>query len=120
MSRSLINAAAVLALPALGLFGLAPSADAAVIYGLTENNNVFRIDSDIPETIQSGVFVQGLEGAELLNIDFRPSTGQEPIRDEVLRCLGGRPSILMAKEIGDRIIQKMKEYVEVFVVGMAA
>ncbi len=47
-------------------------------------------------------------------------TGQEPIRDEVLKCLGGRPSILMAREIGDRIIQKMKEYVEVFVIGMAA
>ncbi len=47
-------------------------------------------------------------------------TGQEPLRDEVLRCLGGRPSILRAREVGNRIIQKMKEYVEVFVVGMVA
>jgi hypothetical protein len=76
MSRSLIKTAAVLALPALGIFGLARHSDAAVIYGLTENNNIFRIDSDSPENIQSGVFVQDLGGAELLNIDFRPSTGE--------------------------------------------
>jgi type I restriction enzyme R subunit len=45
-------------------------------------------------------------------------SGQDPLRDEVLKCLGGRPSILQAREIGDRIIFKMKEYVEVFVMGM--
>ncbi|MGQ0827257.1 MAG: hypothetical protein ACT4ON_02555 [Bacteroidota bacterium] len=32
--------------------------------------------------------------------------------------LGDRPSILKAREIGERIIRKMKEYVEVFVRGM--
>jgi len=47
-------------------------------------------------------------------------SGQDPLRDEVLRCLGDRPSILKAREIGDRIIFKMKEYVEVFVKGMVA
>ena len=47
-------------------------------------------------------------------------SGQDPLRDEVLNCLGDRPSILKAKEIGERIIFKMKEYVEVFVRGMAA
>lgn len=47
-------------------------------------------------------------------------SGQDPIRDEVLKCLGGRPSILQAAEIGKRIINKMKEYVEVFERGMAA
>ena len=47
-------------------------------------------------------------------------SGQDPLRDDVLRCLGDRPSILVAREIGERIIQKMKEYVEVFVNGMAA
>ncbi len=47
-------------------------------------------------------------------------SGQEPIRDEVLKCLDNRPSVLSAREIGHRILQKMKEYVEVFVVGMAA
>ncbi len=47
-------------------------------------------------------------------------SGQDPIRDDVLKCLGNRPSILAARETGNRIIQKMKEFVEVFVVGMAA
>jgi type I restriction enzyme R subunit len=47
-------------------------------------------------------------------------SGQEPIRDEVLKCLDNRPSVLSAREIGNRILQKMKEFVEVFVVGMAA
>jgi len=45
-------------------------------------------------------------------------SGQTPLRDEVLKCLGDRPSILQAREIGERIISKMKEYVEVFVMGM--
>jgi type I restriction enzyme R subunit len=47
-------------------------------------------------------------------------SGQDPIRDDVLKCLGNRPSILAARDTGNRIIQKMKEFVEVFVVGMAA
>jgi len=53
-------------------------------------------------------------------IDAYIFSGQDPIRDEVLKCLGGRPSILQAREIGERIIAKMKQYVEVFVRGMAA
>jgi|GEM_PF-2511328 len=47
-------------------------------------------------------------------------SGQEPIRDDVFKCLGNRPSIFAAREVGNRIIQKMKEFVEVFVEGMAA
>lgn len=47
-------------------------------------------------------------------------SGQTPLRDDVLQCLGNRPSILQAREIGERIIQKMKEFVEVFVEGMVA
>jgi type I restriction enzyme R subunit len=47
-------------------------------------------------------------------------SGREPLRDEVLKCLGDRPSILKAREIGDRIIAKMREYVEVFERGMVA
>ena len=43
---------------------------------------------------------------------------QEPLRDEVFKCLGNRPSILKAREIGERIIDKMKHYVEVFVTGV--
>ncbi len=45
-------------------------------------------------------------------------SGQEPIRDEVFRCLDNRPSILKAREIGERIIAKMREFVDVFVNGM--
>ena len=47
-------------------------------------------------------------------------SGQDPLRDDVLKCLGNRPSILQAREIGDRIIRKMKEFVEVFVSEMVA
>lgn len=47
-------------------------------------------------------------------------SGRDPLRDDVFRCLGNRPSILQAREIGERIIQKMKEYVDVFESGMVA
>ena len=53
-------------------------------------------------------------------IDAYIFSGQEPVRDDVLKCLGNRPSILQAREIGERIIKKMKEFVEVFVEGMVA
>jgi type I restriction enzyme, R subunit len=53
-------------------------------------------------------------------IDAYIFNGRDPLRDEVLKCLGDRPSILKAREIGERIIFKMKEYVEVFVYGMTA
>ncbi len=51
-------------------------------------------------------------------IDAYIFSGQDPLRDEVLKCLGARPSILQAKEIGERIIFRMKAYVEVFEMGM--
>jgi type I restriction enzyme R subunit len=53
-------------------------------------------------------------------IDAYIFSGQDPIRDEVLKCLGNRPSILQARAIGERIIFKMKEFVEVFERGMVA
>jgi type I restriction enzyme, R subunit len=53
-------------------------------------------------------------------IDTYIFSGQEPLRDEVLKCLGDRPSFLQARTIGERIIAKMKEYVEVFVSAMTA
>ncbi len=53
-------------------------------------------------------------------IDAYIFSGQDPLRDEVLKCLGDRPSILQARGIGERIILKMKEYVEVFVNAMMA
>ncbi|MFM8913337.1 MAG: type I restriction endonuclease subunit R, EcoR124 family, partial [Flammeovirgaceae bacterium] len=53
-------------------------------------------------------------------IDTYIFSGQEPLRDDVLKCLGNRPSILRAREVGERIINRMKEFVEVFVQGMVA
>ena len=47
-------------------------------------------------------------------IDTYIFSGQDPLRDEVLKCLGDRPSIMKAREIGERIIGKMKGYVEVY------
>ncbi|ARV14153.1 type I restriction endonuclease subunit R [Polaribacter sp. SA4-12] len=44
--------------------------------------------------------------------------GQEPIRQDVFKCLDNRPSILKAREIGDRIILKMKKYIDIFITGM--
>lgn len=40
---------------------------------------------------------------------------QEPLRDQVFKCLDNRPSVLQARSIGERIISKMKEFVDVFV-----
>lgn len=53
-------------------------------------------------------------------IDAYIFSGREPIRDDVFKCLANRPSILQARAIGQRILEKMKTYVEVFVHGMAA
>jgi type I restriction enzyme R subunit len=46
--------------------------------------------------------------------------GQEPLKEEVFACLEQRPSILQARSIGERIIERMKEYVEVFISDMVA
>ncbi|MCK5371338.1 MAG: type I restriction endonuclease subunit R, partial [Cyclobacteriaceae bacterium] len=53
-------------------------------------------------------------------IDAYIYSEQEPLRDEVFKCLDNRPSVLQARSIGERIIAKMKEFVEVFVKGMVA
>ncbi len=53
-------------------------------------------------------------------IDAYIYSGREPIKDEVFQCLDNRPSILQARVTGDRIIAKMKEFVEVFEKGMVA
>ena len=47
-------------------------------------------------------------------IDAYIFSGQEPIKDDIFKCLDNRPSILQARSIGERIITKMREYVEVF------
>ncbi|MCM4150024.1 type I restriction endonuclease subunit R [Arenibacter sp. N53] len=51
-------------------------------------------------------------------IDTYIYSGQEPIKDDVFKCLDNRPSILKAREIGERILSKMKEFVQVFIEGM--
>lgn len=45
-------------------------------------------------------------------------SGQEPMRDDVLRCLADRPSMLRAKAVAEQIIERMKAFVEVFYLGM--
>jgi type I restriction enzyme R subunit len=45
-------------------------------------------------------------------------TEQEPLRKDVFDCLDNRPSVLQARSIRERIITRMKEYVEVFINGM--
>ncbi|MFN5910833.1 MAG: type I restriction endonuclease subunit R, EcoR124 family, partial [Bacteroidota bacterium] len=52
-------------------------------------------------------------------IDTYIFSGQEPIKEDIYRCMANRPSILQARSIGDRIIARMREYVEVFVMGVA-
>jgi type I restriction enzyme R subunit len=42
----------------------------------------------------------------------------EPIKDDVLKCLDNKPSALLVRTIGERILDKMKEFVDVFVNGM--
>ncbi len=53
-------------------------------------------------------------------IDAYIYSEQEPLRDEVFKCLDNRPSVLKAREIGERIIAKMKAFIDVFVRGVAA
>ncbi len=51
-------------------------------------------------------------------IDAYIFSGQEPLKDDILKCLDNRPSILQARSIGERIITKMRDYIETFVHGM--
>ena len=53
-------------------------------------------------------------------IDAYIYSGQEPIRDDVFKCLDNRPSILQARTIGERIIEKMRDFVNLFEYQMEA
>ena len=44
-------------------------------------------------------------------IDTSIFTGQEPLREDAFQCLENRPSVLAAKAVADRIIDRMKEFV---------
>ena len=45
---------------------------------------------------------------------------EELRRSNVFKWLEARPSVLNAREIGEHIVERMKEYVEVFLRGMVA
>lgn len=51
-------------------------------------------------------------------IESYTNYGREPLRDDIFKCLDNRPSILKAREVGERILDKMKAFVQVFVEGM--
>ncbi|MCX5876921.1 MAG: type I restriction endonuclease subunit R [Deltaproteobacteria bacterium] len=53
-------------------------------------------------------------------IDAYIFSEQEPLREDIFNCLDNRPSVLQARSIGERILEKMKQFVEVFVRGMVA
>lgn len=53
-------------------------------------------------------------------IDTYIFTGKKPLKDEVFKCLEDRPSVLQARQIGERIINKMDKFVNVFVDEMVA
>jgi type I restriction enzyme R subunit len=64
---------------------------------------------------------EGLDRKQFANlIESYIFSGQEPLKDDVFKCLEARPSVLKAREIGERIVERMKEYVEVFLKGMVA
>lgn len=50
---------------------------------------------------------------------LRGKMGADEVKAEALETLDSRLSILKAREIGDRIIARMKEFVDVFVRGVA-
>ena len=44
---------------------------------------------------------------------------REPLRDEVLELIEGeKPSLLQRKKLGDKILQRIKDFVETFMNGM--
>jgi len=44
---------------------------------------------------------------------------REPLRDEVLELIEGeKPSLLQRKKLGDKILQRIKDFVETFINGM--
>ena len=45
---------------------------------------------------------------------------EELRRSNVFKCLEARPSVLNAREIGEHIVERMREYVEVFLRGVVA
>lgn len=53
-------------------------------------------------------------------IDAYIFSEQLPQREDIFKCLDDRPSVLQAKIIGKRILDKMKKFVSVFIEQIAA
>ena len=47
-------------------------------------------------------------------------SNREPLRDDIFRCLDSRPSILVARSVGERILTRMRDFVDTFVTAMVA
>jgi len=76
-SVSKLPAGTMMLAAAVGMFAAPALSSAALVYGLSNNNNLFSFNSATPSTILSGAFITGLQQNEqILNIDFRPATGQ--------------------------------------------
>lgn len=73
--KSKFVAGAVLASAVTAALVAAPSrSDAALIYGVTFDNNLFSFDSAAPGNLLSGVAISGLQSNEFIQgIDFRPN-----------------------------------------------
>lgn len=61
----------------LAAAGLAATAHAQLVYGLTDSQSLVTFDAGSPGMIQSGAFLSGLaSGERAIGIDFRPATGE--------------------------------------------
>ncbi len=61
----------------LAIAALAASAQAQLVYGLTDTQSLVTFDASNPGTIQSGAFLSGMaSGERAIGIDFRPATGE--------------------------------------------
>lgn len=49
---------------------------------------------------------------------LRGKMGADEFRDYILQCLGDRPSVLQARRVGERILERMRDFVSTFVEGM--
>lgn len=62
---------------ALTTAGLATTAHAQLVYGLTDTQSLVTFDASNPSMIQSGSFLSGMAAGErAIGIDFRPATGE--------------------------------------------
>lgn len=99
---------------------------------IQENLPILEDSDDIPKAFdrfwneeQQKAFIQlvkdenlSVEKTEKLIEDYLFAE-REPLLDEVLRLrIEGRPSVLVSKKMGDRILQRIKDFVDTFINGM--